>query len=720
MQYDNAIGLLTGTRIYNLSEDGCYTAYSYYYDVKGRVIQNRSMQNNTRGYYTATSTEYLFDGSVAQQLTEQGRGNYLVREHYRYTYDHAGRLLNTFYQLNEDDEILLSAFSYDSIGRLVQNLLYNEQDTIRYSFDIRNMLTETRHKYYNEQLFYADNINQGGITPCYNGNISAIGEDGSLRGYGYDNMNRLTEEFAFKELFNYGIVKTPLEEFSYDEVGNLLSLKRGGYDDLTFYYGNDGNQLLSITENGQDADLYDVIEFTDRSSETDNPLLYDANGNLVKDAYRHISKIKYNILNLPDTIQFSNGHQIVNLYDASGRKYRTVNYTNLRTVNMDYNDIAYYTYNTDSVEYQVTEYLGNIMKIRTKEDSVITDKQKIFNTTGYYTDGRYYHYVKNHLGSICLVLDSEADSIVQSTYYSASGIPFSNNLDEQPYLYNGKEFVEAHGWNTYDYGFRGYYAPIGRFTSIDPLAEQCPWQSPYAYAGNNFVNNIDWMGLAKLNPHKSQWIATDDEGVVIDSDLTSPDKGIYRVNRETYERYTKNITNSNSRLLWLKTFGTQIGIHRDGLQGTILRGMKLDISWFNFSTKKHTSKDPTAEDEIYPMEMSQEDYLRMLYLQSLVHQGVIQPQDYMQYYNSFERGMITNPAIQSAAVGGAGVMALEGISLLYYIFQNSSLLQFGVGLIEGYEKGHSGAGPDAPFLYESLVYQVGSNLGSWVYEKTHK
>lgn len=508
LQYDNAIGLLTGTRIYNLSEDGCYTAYSYYYDVKGRVIQNRSMQNNTRGYYTATSTEYLFDGSVAQQLTEQGRENYLVREHYRYTYDHAGRAQNTFYQLNEDDEILLSAFSYDSIGRLVQNLLYNEQDTIRYSFDIRNMLTETRHKYYNEQLFYADNINQGGITPCYNGNISAIVEDGSLRGYGYDNMNRLTEEFAFKELFNYGIVKTPLEEFSYDEVGNLLSLKRGGYDDLTFYYGNDGNQLLSITENGQDADLYDVIEFTDRASETDNPLLYDANGNLVKDAYRHISRIKYNILNLPDTIQFSNGHQIVNLYDASGRKYRTVNYTNLRTVNTDYNEIAYYTYDTDSVEYQVTEYVGNIMKIQTKEDSVLTDKQKIFNTTGYYTDGRYFHYVKNHLGSICLVLDSEADSIVQSTYYSASGVPFSNNLDEQPYLYNGKEFVEAHGWNTYDYGFRGYYAPIGRFTSIDPLAEQCPWQSPYAYAGNNFVNNIDWMGLSNLSfseKYQSEW-----------------------------------------------------------------------------------------------------------------------------------------------------------------------------------------------------------------------
>ena len=112
------------------------------------------------------------------------------------------------------------------------------------------------------------------------------------------------------------------------------------------------------------------------------------------------------------------------------------------------------------------------MKIRTKEDTVITDKQKVFNTTGYYTDGRYYHYVKNHLGSICLVIDSEADNVVQSTYYSASGVPSSDNLDEQPYLYNGKELITAHGLNEYDSQARMYYATIMRTTTLDPYAEK--------------------------------------------------------------------------------------------------------------------------------------------------------------------------------------------------------------------------------------------------------
>ena len=88
---------------------------------------------------------------------------------------------------------------------------------------------------------------------------------------------------------------------------------------------------------------------------------------------------------------------------------------------------------------------------------MITDKQKIFNASGYYADGKYFDYVKNHLGSICMVIESETDSIVQSKSYLASGVPSSDNLDEQPYLYNGKEFIEAHGLNEYDSYARMYY-----------------------------------------------------------------------------------------------------------------------------------------------------------------------------------------------------------------------------------------------------------------------
>jgi len=71
----------------------------------------------------------------------------------------------------------------------------------------------------------------------------------------------------------------------------------------------------------------------------------------------------------------------------------------------------------------------------------------------------------------------------------------SDNPGLQPYKYNGKEFVEMHGYDTYDYGARGMYPAIIRFTTLDPLAEKYYSISPYAYCGNNPVIRIDPDGM---------------------------------------------------------------------------------------------------------------------------------------------------------------------------------------------------------------------------------
>ncbi|MDR0541833.1 MAG: hypothetical protein LBH19_06435 [Dysgonamonadaceae bacterium] len=85
----------------------------------------------------------------------------------------------------------------------------------------------------------------------------------------------------------------------------------------------------------------------------------------------------------------------------------------------------------------------------------------------------------------------------QRTQYYPSGLPWSEALSPstQPYKYNGKEFVEMHGYDTYDYGARGLHAAKMRFDTMDPLAEKYPEISPYAYCGNNPVNRIDPTGM---------------------------------------------------------------------------------------------------------------------------------------------------------------------------------------------------------------------------------
>ena len=51
------------------------------------------------------------------------------------------------------------------------------------------------------------------------------------------------------------------------------------------------------------------------------------------------------------------------------------------------------------------------------------------------------------------------------------------------------------GYDTYDYGARGYHAAVGRFSTIDPLAERYYNVSPYAYCANNPISHIDPTGM---------------------------------------------------------------------------------------------------------------------------------------------------------------------------------------------------------------------------------
>lgn len=85
--------------------------------------------------------------------------------------------------------------------------------------------------------------------------------------------------------------------------------------------------------------------------------------------------------------------------------------------------------------------------------------------------------------------------MVQRNHYYPFGTAFAENtVDEQkqqPYKYNGKELDQMHGLNLYDYSARYYESAIGRFTTVDPLAEKYYSISPYAYVANNPLRYID-------------------------------------------------------------------------------------------------------------------------------------------------------------------------------------------------------------------------------------
>lgn len=65
------------------------------------------------------------------------------------------------------------------------------------------------------------------------------------------------------------------------------------------------------------------------------------------------------------------------------------------------------------------------------------------------------------------------------------------------YKYNGKELDTDFDLSWYHYGFRIYDPQIGRFPSMDPMADKFAHVSPYNYAENEPVGSIDLWGLQR-------------------------------------------------------------------------------------------------------------------------------------------------------------------------------------------------------------------------------
>jgi RHS repeat-associated protein len=434
--------------------------------------------------------------------------------------------------LDSNTEITLSALAYDNFGRLNEKKLHGAKETIAYTYNIRNWLKTITSTNFSETLYYNESFAEN--SPVFNGNISATVSPRTFLGapiqrgylYTYDGLNRMTKA---RYMENSTVKNSYNEELAYDKQGNVIEFTRNSpvssssstYNSEHLYLRYTGNQLNSTnTSAGLSTLLLKNI--------------YNKNGALTADPNRKISDIRYNVLNLPDTIKFSAGHSAQYSYDAAGvkrsMKHITVENTTVVTLPPSAGTGAfiegstlpkivstpisnYVTTSTSSttstastasiiatptriVDQTVTDYCGPVIYENGNLKYILTPEGYVSKNGSTVV---YNYYLKDHLGNnrVVTVVNGSNYMAIQKTDYYPFGKPYADSefQERQPYKFGGKEYDEMFGMNQYDFEARQLDAMIPRFTTMDPLAEKYYSISPYAYCGNNPIKYVDPTGM---------------------------------------------------------------------------------------------------------------------------------------------------------------------------------------------------------------------------------
>ena len=506
------------------------------YDIKGRIVGTQGM--TTDGRCEQTENRYTYSDKLAvSRQSVRGAGldavETVVTNEYGKSDD---RLRSTTVSVTvngRSTDKRQITYDYDRLGRLakvIRPLTSPSRSGIAYSYNIQGWVDKIETGSFSESLHY----NEGPGRHLFNGNVSSVnwsrkGEAGN-RGYkfDYDRLNRLTgAEYGEKD-FSLATGRYD-EQLRYDADGNVQALSRNGrkqngsygpVDDLTLSY--DGCQLSAVEERAApvvSANSYDLKRGSD-------DFAYNDNGALTMDGTRGITNITYDYGGFPARVQFDNGNVTKYVYTSTGQKLRAVYYTAMPNVRvgmgMDYDGIEDNHLSVDSVDYllggtvlcrngRATQILfdGGYVKVERRLPGlwknpsllslipnvpIITNDSLVLQPNPADTLRLTFKYFnKDHLGNIREVI-GEDGGVEQVTDYYPFGLPIGDlgrNGGLQRFKYNGKEFDEMHGLNTYDYGARQYNPVLARWDRMDPLAEKYPHLSAYCYAADNPIRYID-------------------------------------------------------------------------------------------------------------------------------------------------------------------------------------------------------------------------------------
>lgn len=485
----------------------------YYYDQAGR---------NIRVVYAAGTSnqreeQFYFDGVGNLKIKKLRSG-----ENIEFTYDDLNRLDTKIYPAPDSRVI---DYDYDDLGRVefvtmtlygtvgyqyddlnrMTNVIYPEPDskTVQYEYDEVGNLTKITYPDGSYYIKYThDGLNR----------ISQIGRLEVLQaGYSYymDPLRRkalirnlsgiqATTGYSYNDadwivgLSNYVVGGSGISNFSYtyDRVGNRISMARGGvqnndeyqynkryelhsvnyhqgspFADKTFNYDGVGNRI-SVVNGG--TVTYGINELNQYTTVGGVAHVYDLRGNLTSDGNNSYTyDLDNRLTGINGTVSYE--------YDPFGRRIKkTVNGTDTN-----------YVYDGDRV---IEERDGSDNLLRRFVYGVGIDEVLWVEDAS----GNKFWYYYDALGSVVNISDN-AGNLVSTIHYDVYGdFVETGSFTSNPYKFTGRRYDSESG--LFYYRARMYSPGLGRFLQNDPVG-YIGGPHLYSYCENNPLSWYDPFGL---------------------------------------------------------------------------------------------------------------------------------------------------------------------------------------------------------------------------------
>ncbi|UYM15948.1 RHS repeat domain-containing protein [Endozoicomonas euniceicola] len=494
-----------GLKTYEQHENGIVVRYRY--DDQSRltkVTYRQEDQEKKRFVYTYDDCTH-----GAGRLCKISSRESVIK----YEYTDNGQLASVKTRLRDAQRTSVIKYRYDDKDRLHQ-LTYPNGLKVFYDYDGLSRVQRISAEYGEQRFSIAEDIfwklDTGQLQTINwgNGLVSdyRFNQQGLLNSLVVGNHQNLENEYD-SETTNLNAILNLLDgkksqQFDYDRL-NRLTLEQQADNAIRYSYDDVGNRLLK-TIHSSDANETTKYQYSSAANQlvaiNQQPLSYDANGNLLEDRYGR-RRFEYDVTNRITAYYKDGGLKATYIYNAMGQRIGQTKFASrngedqFRVIDFAYLPEGWLLSensrknNSDKGDTRDYIWLGSIP---------LAQLHTRYNRKGEVKSQSLYYLHADHLNTTRLATDSEHrvvwrwDSDAFGSEKAQQDPDGDGNKVAIPLRFPGQYYDRESGLHYNHY--RDYDPSTGRYIQSDPIGLRGGLNT-YAYVGGNPLKYIDPLGL---------------------------------------------------------------------------------------------------------------------------------------------------------------------------------------------------------------------------------